>query len=91
MNLFYRREKKPMATKLNMMRCLQQAQGLVEVAWRCPRPQPPGWFLVAVRSSHATARRQLNVWIDVQNPSAGPYAVKITHVKETAQSTALPG
>jgi hypothetical protein len=73
-----------MASKLNIMTCLQQAKGLAEIAHRCPRPQPLGQFTLRVPAPQAAPRRGLRVSIDSQNCPDAPYPVRIVHVSAPA-------
>ena len=72
-----------MATKLNLMTCLQQARGLAEVAYRCPRPHSLGPRTVPAPSLRAAARRRLRVSIEIQNPHDTPSPMRIVHVQPT--------
>ena len=84
-------EKQPMATKLNILTCLQQAQGLAEVSYRFPQPHPLGWFVVQAPPLQAAERRRLRVAIDIQNPQATPFSVRIVHAVKAASCSPAPG
>jgi hypothetical protein len=73
--------KQPMATKLNILTCLQQAKGLAEVAHRCAQPRSLGQLTLRAPASQAAAQLGLRVSIDIQkSPQDTPYPVTIVHV-----------
>jgi hypothetical protein len=79
---FHAPEKQPMATKLNILTCLQQAKGLAEIAHRCAPPRSPAQLTLRASASRAAARRGLRVSIDIQkSPRDTPYPVTIVHVR----------
>jgi hypothetical protein len=73
-----------MATKLNIMTCLQQAKGLAEIAHRSVPPHSLGQLTLRAPATQATARRGLTVSIEIQNPQDAPYPARIVHVMEPA-------
>ena len=73
-----------MATKLNILTCLQQAQGLAEVSYRFPQPHPLRRLVVQAPPLQAAGRRKLRVSIDIQNPQDTPFSVRIVHAVEAA-------
>jgi hypothetical protein len=88
-SLAHAHEKQPMATKLNIMTCLQQAQGLTEVAYRCAQPRSLGQLTLRAPASQTAARRGLRVSIDIQSPQDAPYPVRIVHVREPSSVPTL--
>ena len=73
-------EQQPMATRLNILTCLQQAQGLAEASYRFPQPHPRAWLVLPASPLQAGARQKLRVWIHTQNSGDTPYPVSIVHL-----------
>jgi hypothetical protein len=69
-----------MATKLNILTCLQRAQALAETGYRFPQPHPLGWLLLPAPPLQAGERQKLRVSIDIQNTRDTPYPVSIVHL-----------
>jgi len=72
-----------MATKIKMMKLLQEIRGLAQITNRRPQPKPPGLFLMQLRTHVLQAslpRRRLVIPIDLQDPPDIPNPVKITHL-----------
>ena len=61
MSQFRAPEKQPMATKLNILTCLQQAKGLAELAHRCAQPQSLGQLTLRAPAAQAAAAEAQNV------------------------------
>jgi hypothetical protein len=80
-----------MATRLNILTCLQQAQGLAEVAYRCAQPRSLRLLTLRAPAPQTAAQSRLRVRIDVQNPHDTPYPVRIIYVSGAASGTALQG
>ena len=83
-----------MATKVKIMKMLQEIRGLAQITNRRPAPKAPGLFLIQLRS-HVTRtplqKQKLVIPILLQDPPDIPHPVKITHVKaDTLQAAALP-
>jgi len=73
-----------MATKIRIMKLLQEIRGFAQVTNRRPQPKQPGLFLVQLRShvAHTTsARRKLVIPVNLQELPDIPHPVKITHLK----------
>jgi hypothetical protein len=80
-----------MATKIKLMKLLQEMRGLAELNRRHPAPRPSALYLLQLRSHMAEAsqsRRRLLVQIDLKDAIDLPHPVKINHV--TAQNTDEP-
>ncbi len=74
-----------MATKIRILKLMQEIRGLAQITNRRPQPKPPGLFLMQLRShlAHATLSRQkVVISVDMQNCPDIPHPVKITHVKQ---------
>jgi len=73
-----------MATKVKMMKLLQEIRGMAQINQRRPLNKPPGLFLLQLRSHfHQTsaARRKWVVPIQMHEMADIPNPVKITLVK----------
>ncbi len=73
-----------MATKLHVMKLVQEMRGFAEITNRRPQPRTPGLFLLQMRSHllHACPpkdKRTIN--IDMQSRPELPHLVKIRHLK----------
>ena len=75
-------EKGRMATKVKLMRMLQELRGLAEITARRPQQRPPGLFLIQLRSHllHTTHPLRKRILVDVQDQPDIPDPVKITHL-----------
>jgi hypothetical protein len=72
-----------MATKIKMMKLLQEIRGMAQITNRRPQPKPPGLFLMQLRSHVMQAtipRRRLVIPVDLREPPDIPHPVKITHL-----------
>ena len=72
-----------MATKINMMKMLQQARGMAQITNRRPQNRPPGPLMLEMRFSGSktpAARRKRIIRIRMQNAIDIPHPVKITHL-----------
>lgn len=80
-----------MATKMRILKLLQEIRGLAQITNRRPQPKAPGLFLIQLRT-HLTqstpSRQKLVISVDMQNPPDLPHPVKITHLKPTAPERA---
>jgi hypothetical protein len=73
-----------MATKIKLMKLLQEIRGLAQITQRRPQPKASGLFLVQLRShlNQATPlRRRFVIPIQQHEPPDIPNPVKITHLK----------
>jgi hypothetical protein len=80
-----------MATKVKILKMLQEMKGLAEITNRRPPPRLPGLFLVQMRShlvQTTGARRKRTIAIDVQELPEISHPVKINHVQANASPAA---
>jgi len=73
-----------MATKVKLMKLLQEMRGLAELNRRHPAPRPSALYLLQLRSHMAEtsqSRRRLLVRIDLKDAIDLPHPVKINHVR----------
>jgi len=74
-----------MATRINILKLMQEIHGFARITHRRPQPRPPGLFLMEIRAhgpSAALPRRKLNIRIQMPELSDLPHPVKITHLKD---------
>ncbi len=79
-----------MATKVNMLKMLQQARGLAEITNRRPQSRTPGPLMLEMRftgSRTSPAKRKRIIRIKMQDPFDIPHPVKITHLKPLSASS----
>jgi len=72
-----------MATKIKIMKMLQEIRGLAEITSRRPMPRQPGLFLIQLRSHVQNAtqtRRKQTITVDVLEAADIAHPVKIRHV-----------
>ena len=77
-----------MATKVKMLKLLQEIRGFAQISNRRPPPRSPGLFLAQMRShifQAAPPRRKLSIRIDNQLPLDIPHQVKINHVRQSPE------
>ncbi len=70
-----------MATKMKLIKMLQEVKGLAQITNRKPAPRPPFLYLVQLRAQAAqaeTPRRRLTVAAEAVHP---PLPIKINHIK----------
>jgi hypothetical protein len=83
-----------MATKVKIMKMLQEIRGFAQITNRRPPPKSPGLFLIQLRShvSRTPLQRQKQIIpILLQDPPDIPHPVKITYVKvNPLQGATLP-
>jgi hypothetical protein len=82
-----------MATKVKLMKFLQEIRGLVEISRRHPTPRPTALFLMQLRSHMMDtnrSKRRLLITIDLKDREDIPNPVKITHVKTEADTEVNP-
>ena len=82
-----------MATKVKLMKFLQEIRGLSEMCRRLPAPKPSALYLMQLRThmveaSHA--RRKLIVTIDLKDCATPPHPVKINYIKPTLSKKVSP-
>ena len=80
-----------MATKMNMMKMLQQARGMAQITNRRPQNRPPGPLMLEMRFSGSRttpARRKRIIRIRMQNAIDIPHPVKITYLDPSPLSAA---
>lgn len=80
-----------MATKIKLMKLLQEMRGLAELNRRHPAPRPSALYLWQLRSHMAEtshSRRRLLVTIDLKESLDLPHPVKINHL--TSQTSDEP-
>ncbi len=91
MNQFRTRQKQPMASKMNILKLVQQAHGLAEVTWRCPVPGRPELLMMPAPSPQPTVGRRLTVSMDAQHVPDRPRAVRIIHLSQTVPDPVMVG
>lgn len=77
-----------MATKMKLLKMLEEAKGLAQITNRKPAPRPPLLYLMQLRSQSNQAsapRRRLTIETEAFH---APLPIKINHVK--ADKPALP-
>jgi hypothetical protein len=70
-----------MATRIKMLKLLQEVRGFAQFAHRPTEPRPAGPLLLEFRASmrrRAAARRKLVIQIEMQEPPDIPHPVPIT-------------
>ncbi len=80
-----------MATKIKVLKLLQESTGYAQITNRRPAPRPPLLYLMQLRAQPAPAelpRHRLTVETDARAFANGPLTIKINHVKsdESASS-----
>jgi hypothetical protein len=73
-----------MATKVRIMKMLQEIRGLAQITSRRPPSKMPGLLLIQMRPNGPrtiTQRKKTIIKVDVQEPLDIPNPVKITHLK----------
>lgn len=81
MNCNVRGEDGNMATKMKLIKMLQEVKGLAQITNRKPAPRPPFLYLMQLRSQSAqveTPRRRLAVEVAAMPL---PLPIKINHIK----------
>jgi hypothetical protein len=70
-----------MATKMKLIKMLQEAKGFAQITNRRPAPRPPLLYLMELRSQNNqphTPRRRLTIESEAMR---APLPIKINHVK----------
>ena len=71
-----------MATRVNLMRLLQEARGLAQITNRRPLTRPAGPVLMPVRSVVGrSVKTKRTVRISMQDPPDIPHPVRIIHLR----------
>jgi len=73
-----------MATRINMMKLLQEARGLAELNHRGPYSRPPGPLMLQLRLPSRTpipSRRKRSIRVDMQSSPDIPSPVRIDYNK----------
>ena len=81
MNCVYMNRTERMATRMNMMKLLQEARGLAELNHRGPYSRPPGPLMLQLRPTNRKPlppKRKRALRIDMQDPPDIPQPVRIT-------------
>ncbi len=81
-----------MATRMNILKLMQEIHGFARITHRRPQPRPPGLFLMQIRAQGlplALPKRKLNIAIQMQEPPDLPHPVKITHLTEGPMPTVI--
>jgi hypothetical protein len=72
-----------MATKVKILKMLQELRGLAQITERRPSPRLPGLFLLQMRSHLAQttlARRKSTIPVTIQDRPDIQHTIKINHV-----------
>jgi len=72
-----------MATKIRLMKMLQEMRGFSEIARRHPSPKYPALYAIQLRAhlyENSSSRRKLTISVDVKDVPGIPDPVKITHL-----------
>ena len=81
-----------MATRMKIMRLLQEMRGLAQITNRRPSPRSAAALAIQVRPLSVRGRkneRKRTIRVDMQSPPDIPHPVKITHVTEPALPVVL--
>ncbi len=76
-----------MATRIKLMKLLQEMHGFAEMGRRHPAPKASPLFLMQLRAHMAETsrpRRRLTISTDLKDSLDLPHPVRITHVKPGA-------
>ena len=75
-----------MATKIKMLRLLEEVRGYAQITNRRPSPRPAVLYLMEIRSHKhpeiVIPKRRLAISMSVENGANTPLAIKITHVAQ---------
>jgi hypothetical protein len=72
-----------MATKVRIMKMLQEIRGLAQITSRRPPAKLPGLFLMQIRSNNSRPgphRKKVVIPVALKDPPDIPHAVKITYL-----------
>jgi len=73
-----------MATKIKVLKMLQEVSGYAQITNRRPTPRPPFLYLMQLRALPAPPdrpRQRLTIETDARAFANGPLPIKINHVK----------
>jgi hypothetical protein len=73
-----------MATKIKVLKLLQEINGFAQITNRRPAPRPPLLYLMQLRAHPLPAdlpKHRLTVETDTKALANGPLTIKINHVK----------
>jgi hypothetical protein len=73
-----------MATKIKVLKMLQEVKGYAQITNRRPAPRPPMLYLMQLRAHPAPAdlpKHRLTIETDTKAFANGPLPIKINHVK----------
>ncbi|HSU54278.1 MAG TPA: hypothetical protein VLT36_09485 [Candidatus Dormibacteraeota bacterium] len=81
-----------MATKVRIMKLLQEIRGFADVTQRRPPPKQPGLFLVQLRSHSFTKepQRKRTISVDMLDRPDIPDPVKIKYVQPGTGTISVP-
>jgi hypothetical protein len=91
-NCEHSEENKIMAARVKMLTLLQEIRGFAQVSNRRPPPRSSGLFLaqLRLRGNRASLRRgRLNISIEPPTQPDIPLQIKIHHVRQSPDSSAL--
>jgi hypothetical protein len=72
-----------MATKVRLMKLIEEVRGYAQITNRRPAPRPPVLYLMELRAHAAQndiPRRRLDVATDARENPTRPLPIKITHI-----------
>lgn len=78
-----------MATKIKVLKLLQEIKGYAQITNRRPAPRPPMLYLMQLRAHSAPPdlpRLRLTVETDVRAFANGPLPIKINHVSSNERA-----
>jgi hypothetical protein len=78
-----------MATKVRIMKMLQEIRGFAQITSRRPPAKLPGLFLIQIRSQGARTtpyKKKVIIPVDVRELPDIPHPVKITHLQAKSLS-----
>ena len=81
-----------MATKMKLMKLLQEVRGIAQIMNRRPSPRQPTLYLMQLRERSAqvqTPKRRLAVMTDFKDSANTPLPIKINHVKADESSFSI--
>jgi hypothetical protein len=79
-----------MATKVRLMKMMQEIRGLAQITNRRPQTKAPGLFLMQLRSQSGRTglpKQKILIPIDLQDPPDIPHPVKITYIASPIGAT----
>ena len=81
-----------MATKIKMLKLLQETRGLAQVTNRRPPSRQPGLVILQIRENarQPALKRKRHLLIDMQERLEIPHVVRIYHRKDVSQPAASP-